>query len=91
MSDHWKAVFEFYIKQYENGCSSSILLKCVTVSYPSTKRSKYSNFTVTSSKYLEEDEENQEIHFHHHRQARLIHYFIRLDAIITARDSLQSL
>ena len=40
----------------------------------STERSKYSNCTVTSSKYLEE---NQEVHFHHHHQACLIHCFIR--------------
>ena len=48
------------IKWCENGCSGSITLKRATVSYPSTKQSKYSNCTVTSTKYLEE---NQEIHF----------------------------
>ena len=42
------------------------------MSYPSTKRSKYSNYTVNPSKY---GKENQGIHYHHHRQARLIHYF----------------
>ena len=52
MSDHWKTVFEFCIRQYENGCSCTILLKHPTVSYPSTIRSKHSNCTVTLSKYL---------------------------------------
>ena len=51
-----------------------MLLKCVAVYYPSTKRSKYSNYTVNPSKY---SKENQGIHFYHHRQARLIHYFGR--------------
>ena len=41
---------------------------------PSTERSKYSNCTVNP---LEYGKENQGIHFHHHRQARLIHYFGR--------------
>ena len=50
----------------------SILLRCVTVRYPSTERSKYSNCTVNLSKYLEE---NQKICFHHHHQACLIHCF----------------
>ena len=36
-------------------------MKYATVTYPSTKQSKYSNCTVTSSKYLEE---NQEIRIH---------------------------
>ena len=40
--------------------------------YPSTEPSKYSNCTVNSSKY---GKENQRIHFHHYRQACLIHYF----------------
>ena len=52
--------------------SSSMLLKCVAVHYPSTEQSKYSNCTVTPSEY---DEENQGIHFHHQYQAPLIHYF----------------
>ena len=38
------------------------------------EQSQYCNCTVTLSKYLDE---NQEIHFHHHHQAHLIHYFIR--------------
>ena len=42
-----------------------------TVRYPSTEQSKYSNCTVTS-KY---GKENQVMHFHHHHQAHLIHYF----------------
>ena len=54
--------------------SSSILLKCATMSYPSTHRLKYSNQTVSSLKYLEE---NQEICFYYHHQARFIHYFIK--------------
>ena len=74
MSGYWKAVFEFYKKRYENSCSGSILLQCTTVIYPGTKRLKNSNCTVTSLKYLED---NQEIHFHHHCQAHLIYYFIR--------------
>ena len=49
-----------------------MLLRCVTVRYPSTERSKYSNCTVNPSKY---GKENQGIHFYHHHQARLIHYF----------------
>ena len=74
MGGHRKVVFVFYIKWYENSCSSFILFKCATASYPSNKRLKYSNCTITTSKYLEE---NQEINFHYHRQAHLIHYFIR--------------
>ena len=30
------------------------------------------------------------IHFHHHHQARLIHYLSGLDIIITAHDSMQN-
>ena len=40
--------------------------------YPSTNQLKYSNCTVNPSKNLEE---NQEICFHHYRQAHSIHYF----------------
>ena len=54
--------------------SGSMLLRCVIVHYPSTERLKYSNCTVNTSKY---GKENQEIHFRHHRQACLIHYFGR--------------
>ena len=39
--------------------------------YPSFKQLKYSNYTVSSSKYFKG---NQEIHIRHY-QARLIHYF----------------
>ena len=49
-----------------------MLLRCATVHYPSTEQSKYSNCTVNPSKY---GKENWGIHFHHHRQACLIHYF----------------
>ena len=49
-----------------------MLLRSATVRYPSTEQLKYSNFTVNPSKY---GKGNQGIHFHHHRQARLIHYF----------------
>ena len=55
--------------------SSSMLLKCATVHYPSTERSKYSNCTVNPSEY---DEQNQGIHFHYQWQAHLqsvTHYF----------------
>ena len=72
MSDHLKVAFQFSVKWCENGYSSSILLRCATVHYPSTKQSKYSNSTVITLKYLEE---NQEIPFYHHCQACLIHYF----------------
>ena len=58
----------------ENGSSGSTLLRCATVRYPSTDRSKYSNCTVNPSKY---GIENQGMHFHHHRKARLIHCFGR--------------
>ena len=51
-----------------------MFLRFATVRYPSTERSKYANCTVNPSKY---GKENQGIHFHHHRQARLIHYFGR--------------
>ena len=51
LSDHWKVVFEFYIKWCENGCSSSILLRCASACYPTTERLKYSNCTVNPSKY----------------------------------------
>ena len=51
-----------------------MLLRCATVHYPSTERLKYSNCTVNPSKC---DKENQGIHFHHHHQAHLIHYFGR--------------
>ena len=71
LSYHWKVVFDFYIKWCENGYSGSMLFRCATVSYPSTKRSKYSNCAVYPSKYGK----NKEIHVHHHRQACLIHYF----------------
>ena len=37
-----------------------------------TEQSKYSNCAVNLSKY---GKENQGIHFHHHHQACLIHYF----------------
>ena len=37
-----------------------------------TENSKYSNCTVSSLKHLED---NQEICFHHHLKAHLIHYF----------------
>ena len=86
MGDHWNVVFEFYIK-YENVCSNSILLKCVTARYPSTEWSKYSNCTVTSLKYLEG---NLEIHFHHHCQACLIRYLIRTRYQYSTRDSMQN-
>ena len=36
IGDHWKIVFKFYMNWYENGYSSSILLRCATVHYPST-------------------------------------------------------
>ena len=52
MGDQWKVVFEFYIKWYKNGHSRSILLRCATVHYPSTKQLKYSNCTVNPSKCL---------------------------------------
>ena len=49
-----------------------MLLRCATVHYPSTEQLKYSNCTVNPLKY---SKVSQGIHFHHHRQARLIHYF----------------
>ena len=49
----------------------ALLLRCATVHYPNTERLKYSTCTVNPFKYLE----NQDILFHHHHQARLIHYF----------------
>ena len=63
--------------------SSFILLRCATVQYPSTKQSRHPNCTVNPSKY---HGKNQEIHFHYHYQAHLIHYFIQdhVDAIINA-------
>ena len=70
LSDHWKVVFENDVKMVV--ASGSMLLRCVTARYPSTGWSKYSNCTVNPSKY---GKENQGIHFHHHRQACLIHYF----------------
>ena len=50
-----------------------MLLRCATVRYPSTERSKCSSCTVNSSKY---GKENQGLHFHHHCQACLIHHFV---------------
>ena len=78
-----KVAFEFYIKWCESGCNSSILFKCTTVNYLSTKQSKYSNCTVTSSKYLEEN---------HRYTARHAQFIILsgLYAIITAHDSMQN-
>ena len=37
----------------KNGYSSSILLRCAIVHYPSTNQSKYSNCTVSLFKYFE--------------------------------------
>ena len=59
-------------KWYEDGYSGSILKYATELS--KHQMIEISNCTVTLSKYLEE---NQEIHFHHHSQACLIHYFIR--------------
>ena len=86
MSDCWKAVFEFYIKRYENGCSSSILLKYATVSYLSAKRLKYSNCTVTSSKRFEENQDT----FLSSLPCTLNSLLSGLDAIITAHDFMQN-
>ena len=57
-----------------NDYSGSMLLRRATVHYPRTKQMKYSNCIVNPSKY---DKENQGIHFLHHHQACLIHYFGR--------------
>ena len=45
---------------------------------------EYSNCTVTSLKCLQE---NQEIHFHHHTQACLIHYFSRTRCLLHVINS----
>ena len=60
------------------------------MSYPNTERSKYSNYTVNPSRY---GKENRGIHFHHHRQVRLIHYFGREQTplLTTACDTMQNL
>ena len=58
---HWKFVFEFYIKWCENGYSGSLLLRCASVHYLSTKWSKYSNCTVNPLKCSKE----QGIHLIH--------------------------
>ena len=59
---------------------AALLLKCVTIRYPSTKLSKYSNCTVTLSKHLEE---NQEIWFHITVSTVRLLLLSGLDAIIT--------
>ena len=41
--------------------------------------SKYSNCTINSSKYLRR---NQQIHFHHHHQIHLIHYFVGIQMLL---------
>ena len=87
LSDYWKVVFEFYIKWCENGFSGSILLRCVTVHYPNTERSKYSNCMINLSEY---GKVNQGIHFHHHHQAHSL-LWLKTEAIINAYDPMQNL
>ena len=73
------------------GQSSSILLRCATVHYPSRKQSKYSNSqTVNPSKCVEE---NQKLCSYHHHHRCLYHYFVWSgpDAIINSRDPMQNL
>ena len=62
------------IKWCENSYSGSMFLRCLSMRYPSTEWSKYSNCTINPSKY---GKENQGIHFHHHHQECLIHYIGR--------------
>ena len=68
MSDHSK----LYINKHENGYHGSIPLRYGTVHYPSTYRFEYSNCTVNPTQNLEE---TQEVCFHYHCQAHLIHHF----------------
>ena len=78
----------------ENSYSSSILLRCVTVHFPSTKRFKHSiaNRTFNPSTYLGK---NRELCFHmpYHYQACLIYYVLwsGVDTIINAHDKMQNL
>ena len=60
------------LKWNENGCSSFIPLRCVTVTQAPNDKNTIYNFTVNSSKWLEE---NQDIYFHHHCQGHCIHLF----------------
>ena len=68
------------------GYSSSVLLRRVTVHFPSTEQSQCSDCTVNLSKYLE----NQQICFHHHCQAHLIHYFDQDKTPLLTCDSMQN-
>ena len=66
----WSLISSIWILY--NNIKMVYALRCATVRYTSTEWSKYSNCTVIPSKY---GKENQWIHFHHHCQAHLIHYF----------------
>ena len=81
MSDHWKVVFEFH--EYLWNTVNEI---AALYFYLSTEQLKYSNYIVSSFKYLEE---NQEIHFRHHCQEHLIHHWPH--SIINASNPVQNL
>ena len=70
--------------------SGSMLLRCATVHYPSTERSKYSNCIVNPSKLLWY--RKQGIHFQHAPSSTLNSLiWSGTDAIINAHDSTQNL
>ena len=89
LSDHWKVIFEFYIKWYENGYSDSILwdVRLCIIQGPINW-----NTLIVQSTHPKNLEENQEICFHHHCQAHLILLlWSGPDTIINTHDPMQNL
>ena len=67
-----KVLVEFYVNDMKIVIAAlhSVLLRCVTVCYPSTEQLKCSNYKVIPlNAYLEE---NEKIHLYHHCQTHLI-------------------